>query len=394
MFDRPVGERVAARVTVTDAANPAVRFEGDQQGGNRRHERPLVLSIAQAAHLRDRGASAIANRHRQYYTAGTNAEDRLTIFLSGIPAVPRPPQAAYTPPPITKPLAPKDEARLKRRSTAFFTAPTNQQAAWKFSGAAWKSCCAKMNPPCAGQPGRPSAPRPIHAALRQDFDARQVRFEKHLSPYTVKTVGTRPTNGWALFIAMHGGGGAPQELNDSQWRHMQNYYRDHPEGGRIPLCGVARARTTTWNGFYTGYVYPLIQNLLRQFLLFGDVDPNKLFLMGYSHGGYGAFAIGPKMPDRFAAIHASAAAPADGAGPITLRNTRLHLHGRREGHDVRPLRPHPGIRAGNPEAARRPDRHLSGHGLRSSPTTRTPGCPTATRLRKCIPPCAIPCPAN
>src|SRR6185436_4424219 len=43
---------------------------------------------------------------------------------------------------------------------------------------------------------------------------------------------------------------------------------------------------------------------------------------GYSHGGYGAFAIGPKMPDRFAAVHASAAAPTDGeTTPKTLRNT-------------------------------------------------------------------------
>jgi len=44
--------------------------------------------------------------------------------------------------------------------------------------------------------------------------------------------------------------------------------------------------------------------------------------MGYSHGGYGAFAIGPKMPDHFAAIHASAAAPTDGETTgKTLRNT-------------------------------------------------------------------------
>jgi len=56
--------------------------------------------------------------------------------------------------------------------------------------------------------------------------------------------------------------------------------------------------------------------------LFGDVDPNKVFLIGYSHGGYGAFAIGPKEPDLFAAIHASAAAPTDGETTAkTLRNT-------------------------------------------------------------------------
>jgi len=83
-----------------------------------------------------------------------------------------------------------------------------------------------------------------------------------------------------------------------------------------------RAPNDTWNGFYADYVYPLVANLIRQFVLFGDVNPNKVFLMGYSHGGYGAFAIGPKQPDRFAAIHASAAAPTDGeTSPKTLRHT-------------------------------------------------------------------------
>jgi predicted esterase len=157
--------------------------------------------------------------------------------------------------------------------------------------------------------------------LRQDFSSNVVRFGKHLSPYTVRAVGERPTNGWPLFIAMHGGGGAPKSVNDSQWRVMQRYYRDHSEAGGY-LYLALRAPNDTWNGFYDVYVYPLIANLIRQFQLFGEVDANKVFLMGYSHGGYGAFAIGPKMPDRFAAIHSSAAAPTDGETTAhTLRNT-------------------------------------------------------------------------
>jgi hypothetical protein len=49
-----------------------------------------------------------------------------------------------------------------------------------------------------------------------------------------------------------------------------------------------------------------------------------VFLIGYSHGGYGAFFIGPKIPDHFAAVHASAAAPTDGTiSPLSLRNTRF-----------------------------------------------------------------------
>jgi len=64
--------------------------------------------------------------------------------------------------------------------------------------------------------------------------------------------------------------------------------------------------------------------LIRQFVLFGDVNPDRVYILGASHGGYGAFVIGPKMPDRFAAVHASASAPTPGetAGE-NLRNTRF-----------------------------------------------------------------------
>ena len=190
------------------------------------------------------------------------------------------------------------------------------------------------------------------------IEKNQVTFEQHLSPYTIKEVGTRPEHGWPLFIAMHGGGGAPQELNDSQWRHMQIYYKDQPQVTGYKYLAL-RAPNNTWNGFYDDYVYPLIENLIQQCVVFGDVDPNKVFIMGYSHGGYGAFAIGPKIPYRFAAIHASAAAPTDGqTSAKTLRNTRFTFmvgekdtaYGRRERCErfavqVKELKPTPIIRA-------------------------------------------------
>jgi predicted esterase len=224
--------------------------------------------------------------------------------------------------PVTKekPLSEKLAREFSQQFSAYFAAGSAQRLEWRFPSRlerqlrdheaeikqlAWKAYVAA----------------PIHAAARQEYDAREVRFEQHLSPYTVKTVGIRPTNGWPLFIAMHGGGNAPKELNDSQWNIMQRYYRDHPELGGY-LYVALRAPNDTWNGFYDNYVYPLIDNLIRHFLLFGEVNPDKVFIMGYSHGGYGAFAIGPKMPDHFAAIHASAAAPTDGETTAkTLRNT-------------------------------------------------------------------------
>jgi pimeloyl-ACP methyl ester carboxylesterase len=119
---------------------------------------------------------------------------------------------------------------------------------------------------------------------------------------------------------------------------MQVYYKDHPEAGGYLYCAL-RAPTDEWNGFYTDYFYPVIERLIRQFVVCADVNPDRVIAIGYSHGGYGAFAVGPKLPHRFAAVHASAAAPTDGeTSPVGLHTLafsfmvggRDNAYGRRE----------------------------------------------------------------
>lgn len=164
---------------------------------------------------------------------------------------------------------------------------------------------------------------PIHHKEREDHQNNRVTSNEHVSPYVVRRVGKRPEGGWPLFIAMHGGGGVPKQVNDRQWLIMQRYYRDQRSVTGYKYLAL-RAPNDTWNGFYDHYVPPLIERLIRQFHLFEDVNPDRVFLMGYSHGGYGAFYIGPKIADRFAAIHASAAAPTPRTiSPRTLLNTRF-----------------------------------------------------------------------
>lgn len=216
----------------------------------------------------------------------------------------------------------KQQQQVEKAASEFFTAPEPKRATWKFDEsldrlvaghedkvrrAVWKAYQAAS----------------IHGQLKEDFEKNQARYQTHRSAYTLKRIGKRPEPGWPLFIALHGGGGGPKELNDQQWQIMQSYYRDQTSVTGYQYLAL-RAPNDAWNGFYDGYILPLIGNLIRQFILFGDVDPDKVFLMGYSHGGYGAFYIGPKMPDRFAAIHCSAAAPTDGTiSPKSLRNTRF-----------------------------------------------------------------------
>jgi transglutaminase-like putative cysteine protease/pimeloyl-ACP methyl ester carboxylesterase len=296
------GRRLAANVAVNNITNSADFFEGvsKDESADMNDVLPFALPIHGVYQI----CASLGNQSaEQIFIPNTNAQQLVVLQLNKF-----------------KPLAPRDEAKLKKAFAEFFAASAEQQAKWEFSRGLEKLLL--ENEPAARQAAWEAfKAAPVHDSLKQDFDGKQVRFENYTSAYTVKYVGERPTNGWALFIAMHGGGGAPKEVNDEQWQQMQTHYKNHPEAGGY-IYVAPRAPNDTWNGFYDVYVYPLVANLVHGFLLFGDVNPDKVFIMGYSHGGYGAFAIGPKEPDLFAAIHASAAAPTDGeTTATTLRNT-------------------------------------------------------------------------
>ena len=162
------------------------------------------------------------------------------------------------------------------------------------------------------------------AKLKREFDANTVSTADRTSPYLWRKVGEKPANGWGLVIAMHGGGGAPKSVNDGEWHYMfSGYYHDHPEaGGYIYLA--LRAPNDAWNGFYDDAICPLVERLILQFVKFANVDPSRVYACGASHGGYGAFVIGPKIPYRFAAIHPAASAASDGETEgVNLRNVRV-----------------------------------------------------------------------
>src|SRR5882762_10303940 len=99
------------------------------------------------------------------------------------------PMISYVRPANSKPLKSSVESRLKTALTEFFTAPTNNQQTWKFSGELEK-LLREGEPAVRVAAWEAFRDAPIHDAMKQDYDAKQVRFDKHLSPYTVKSVGT------------------------------------------------------------------------------------------------------------------------------------------------------------------------------------------------------------
>ena len=134
-----------------------------------------------------------------------------------------------------------------------------------------------------------------------------------------RVFGTPPADGRSLWISMHGGGGAPAEVNDQQWQNQIRLY-EPPEGIYI----APRAPTNGWNLWHEGDIDDLFDRLIENCVMLAGVNPDKVYLMGYSAGGDGVYQLAPRMADRFAAASMMAGHPND-ASPLGLRNLPFAL---------------------------------------------------------------------
>jgi hypothetical protein len=103
-----------------------------------------------------------------------------------------------------------------------------------------------------------------------------------------KHFGTKPKDGWRLFISMHGGGSAPKAVNDSQWENQIRLYQP-PDS----LYIAPRAPTNGWDLWHERHIDPLFARLIEDAIVLGDVDPNHVYIMGYSAGGDGVYQLAP-----------------------------------------------------------------------------------------------------
>eukprot|EP00731_Ephydatia_muelleri_P013670 Em0007g980a len=156
---------------------------------------------------------------------------------------------------------------------------------------------------------------------RAILDSGELVLEGHTMPFTVVYYGSRPKNGYSLFIGLHGGGGCPKAVNDGQYKNHMHLYR-FPEG---VVWFVPRAPEDAWNMWHLPYVDTMLDFMIQSFIICGIADPNKVFLTGYSAGGDGVYKLAPRMADRLAGAAMCGGHP-NGASILSLRNTAFTLH--------------------------------------------------------------------
>lgn len=132
--------------------------------------------------------------------------------------------------------------------------------------------------------------------------------------------GEKRDEGRSLYISMHGGGGAPARVNDGQWRNQKRLYQ-LKEGVYV----APRAPTDSWNMWHQGHIDAFFTRLIENMIVFEDVDPNRVYITGYSAGGDGVYQLAPRMADQLAAAAMMAGHPNE-TRPDGLRNLPFTLH--------------------------------------------------------------------
>jgi poly(3-hydroxybutyrate) depolymerase len=137
-----------------------------------------------------------------------------------------------------------------------------------------------------------------------EIEAKSITLDGKTMRWLEKTFGEAAEGKRSLWISMHGGGGAPAQVNDQQWQNQIRLYQ--PEEG---IYVAPRAPTDTWNLWHEGHIDPLFVRLIEGMVATRGVDPDRVYLMGYSAGGDGVWQLAPRMADRFAAASMMAGHP-------------------------------------------------------------------------------------
>jgi len=136
-------------------------------------------------------------------------------------------------------------------------------------------------------------------------------------------LGEEPPEGRSLFISMHGGGNTSADVNDQQWDNQLALAQSYaPQNA---LWVAPRAPSDEWNMWFTADVDALFERLITNMIVFEGINPNRVYLTGYSAGGDAVYQLGPRMADAWAGAGMSAGHPND-ASPVNLRNVAFAIH--------------------------------------------------------------------
>ena len=110
------------------------------------------------------------------------------------------------------------------------------------------------------------------AAKSIELDGLKMKFE------LVSFTNTPATNGRSLFLSLHGGGGAPKAVNDSQYQNQIRLAKGYRPSEGIYLA--PRAPTDEWNLWHQAHIDVFFGRLIESLVVLSNVNPNRVYVLG------------------------------------------------------------------------------------------------------------------
>ena len=150
---------------------------------------------------------------------------------------------------------------------------------------------------------------------QQQWQDSKAEINSLAMPIWLWKYGEKPADGRSLWISLHGGGNTHPAMNDQQWDNQKRLYR--PAEG---IYVAPRAPYNDWDMWCKRALDGLYQQLIEMCVAYLDVNPDKVYILGYSAGGDGVWRMAPRMADSWAAASMMAGHPGD-VSLLNLRNT-------------------------------------------------------------------------
>lgn len=150
-----------------------------------------------------------------------------------------------------------------------------------------------------------SAYRKRLSPRRGELTSGRIVMDGYTMDIYMRKIGQPGPNGYPVYICLHGGG-TDLQTQLEQFEVMKYYYSWEIRSG---LCIVPRAIVTGGGEHYWPESFRFYDRIIEDAILFHNADPDRVYLLGFSSGGDGVYAVAPLIPDRLAAAEMCAGGP-------------------------------------------------------------------------------------
>jgi hypothetical protein len=292
-------KRTAVPVAVTDVGDSKTSFEGESRGETADANDLLSFDLQPDREY----AIKVAGVEKKIKTGAAGGQQTVEVTIAESPAAePDAGKSADARQALEKALADKPASLREVAAKDFAKVPLTKADAAAARELLWKAHVATIQKDRADE---------VKNLVLKDGDLEM--------PFYCKTFGKKPEGGRSLWISLHGGGGAPKEVNDGQWENQKKLYTID-EG----IYLAPRAPTNTWNLWHEAHIDKLFGRLIEDLVVLEDVNPDRIYILGYSAGGDGVYQLAPRMADYWAGAAMMAGHP-NGVSMLSLRNLPFAL---------------------------------------------------------------------